>query len=100
MQGILTRNYRDIHTISPKILLLDIRNDDGTEFRDHCWINASEVELFIPKTNRYKSTIYFTAASKTYQTRGPEKITLVGFKDITVVKKKKELVWLSSKQET
>lgn len=77
MRATITRNFRDVNTISPKVLLTNVVNDDGSEFRDHCWVDISnEIEGFIPKTNRYKVTVEFTASVKSYQTRGPKKDTL------------------------
>ena len=72
-------NFRDAYTISPKVLLTDIVDDKGTQFRDHCWVSLDDLRQVIPKSNRYKTTIKFNADIIQYQTRGPEKQTLTNF---------------------
>lgn len=79
----ITRNFRDVRTTTPKVLLLNIRNEDGQLFRDHCWVTVTEIlEKFIPLKNHIKKTIVFTAKIKEYQTIGPKKQTLISFKDV------------------
>ena len=85
MTATLHHNTRDVHTLSPKVLLTDIMNDDGTLFRDHCWIPlTSTIKAYMPATNRKKTRLRFTASAKAYKTYGPEKNTLHKIKNITV----------------
>lgn len=35
--AIITRNFRDVNTSSPKVLLLKVQSDSEL-FRDHCWV--------------------------------------------------------------
>ena len=80
----ITRNFRDVNTVSPKVLLLNIR-EAGKPFRDHCWVNITpELEKFIPYKNTQKLRLAFEAKSKTYKTYGPEKVTLTKFKHIEI----------------
>ena len=51
--GTLCRNFRDIETISPRILLIGVFVD-GVVFRDHVWVPKLLFEGFIPKNNKKK----------------------------------------------
>lgn len=85
MTATLHHNTRDTKTLSPKVLLTDILNDDGTVFRNHCWIPiTTAIEAHIPKTNLKKVHLSFTANVKPYRTYGPEKYTLHKIRNITV----------------
>jgi hypothetical protein len=80
--AIITRNFRDVNTSSPKVLLLQVQNDSAI-FRDHCWVTISDtIKDFVPKKNHIKTKICFDAKVKEYQTYGPVKQTLISIKNI------------------
>lgn len=86
----IIRNFRDLRTTTPKVLLLNIVDENGQLFRDHCWVTITELlEKFIPLKNHIKKKIMFDAKIKNYQTIGPEKQTLTSFKDICLLKQTK-----------
>ena len=70
----ISRNFREIHT-SPKVLLRNIVNEDGVEFRDHLWIPITKIiKEILPKTGDNRSyRVEFSAKECTYQTDGPVK---------------------------
>lgn len=83
----ITRNFRDVRTTTPKVLFLNITNENGELFRDHCWVTITDMlEKFIPLKNKVKKTITFNAKVKDYQTIGPIKQTLISFNNISLVK--------------
>jgi len=83
----ITRNFRDIHTMTPKVLLLNITTAEGI-FRDHCWVPiTNNIQKFIPRKNTQKLLISFIAKIRTYQTYGPAKQTLQAIKDIQIIKR-------------
>lgn len=58
----LTCIKRDIYTNSVKVMLKDIYDEDGTLFRDHCFVSLSKkLEKLLPKTTRHTKDIKFTA---------------------------------------
>lgn len=62
----IQRQFRDVRTGQPKVLLTNIIDELG-EFRDHCWtIITSELEHLIPHRCGVKRTISFTADIKPY----------------------------------
>lgn len=64
--AVVHHNKRDSF-YAPKVLLTDIRFLDRTLFRDHTWVSIRRrLEPFIPRSNRYKSTIAFTAKIEAY----------------------------------
>jgi hypothetical protein len=76
------RNFRDIHTTTPKVLLTSLC-EDGKELRDHCWVTiTNRIEKFIPKKNTQSIDIRFTGKLETYQTIGDEKITVKALRSI------------------
>lgn len=84
----ITRNFRDVRTTTPKVLLLNIIDENGQLFREHCWVTINELlKKFIPSKNIIKKTIMFDAKIKDYQTRGPQKQTLTSFKDICLIRR-------------
>lgn len=85
------RNFRDIATGCPKLLLTNIVNlADNTEVRDHTWAKLNEeLEKFVPHHNKHKLTITFKADLVTYNTRGTDKVTLVNLREIKICKNKK-----------
>ena len=80
---------RDVLTISPKVLLLDIKDEQGNLFRDHCWGSITDtIKPFIPHHNQVKLRISFTADTKAYKTyeNKPEQQTLVSIDNISILK--------------
>lgn len=85
----IIRNFRDVKTTTPKVLLLNITDKNGQLFRDHCWVTINElIEKYIPIKNNIKKIIKFDAIIKEYQTNGPKKQTLISFKDICLIGEK------------
>lgn len=59
--AIITRNFRDVNTSSPKVLLLKVQSDSEL-FRDHCWVTISDaLREFVPRKNHIKTKICFDA---------------------------------------
>ena len=86
----ISRNFRDIATGTPKVLLRSIvQDDDSEDFRDHAWVELSaELREFfkreLPKNG--KRVISFRAKEKVYTYRGElVKRTLKNVKNITVL---------------
>lgn len=83
----ITRNFRDVRTTTPKVLLLNIIDENGQLFRDHCWVTITDLlEKFIPLKNHIKKKIMFDAKIKNYQTTGSKNQTLISFKNICLIK--------------
>ena len=86
MQATITRNFRDVNTLSPKVLLTNVIFDNGETFRDHCWVPMTDkIKQFIPRTNKQKNTLQFKAKIKDYQTIGPAKQTLSKIREIVIL---------------
>ena len=80
-------NTRDTQTLSPKILLRNILDDNNTEFRDHCWVDLKgSVLKVIPKTNRVEHTIQFEAEEKEYY----KNKTLTNINNIKIIARRKK----------
>lgn len=85
----ISRNFRDISTGAPKVLLRSIVQEDSEYFRDHAWIEMTEElkQFFrqeLPKNG--KRIISFRAKEKVYTYRGElVKRTLKNVKNITVL---------------
>ena len=64
----ITCNLREVHTASPKILLINIKDSEGNIFRDHCWVKLNKrIETIRPKNGRNRpKKISFTAKTKQY----------------------------------
>lgn len=77
------RNLRDTATGSKKLLLVNIHSNE-TQFRDHCWVIASQLEKFIPYQNHQEIDIQFTADISSYQVQGPAKETLTNISNIKI----------------
>jgi len=88
------RNYRDIETLSPKILMINVKTEDGEEIREHCWVKITdELKQFIPRTNLSEIEIKFNAKVYTYiDKRGNKKVSLSKLKDIKIVSKSRKSV--------
>lgn len=71
--GTLCRNFRDIETISPRVLLIGVFVD-GVAFRDHVWVPKLLFEGFIPKNNKKKIKVAFEAEATRY-------LSSYGYKD-------------------
>lgn len=62
----IQRQFRDVRTGEPKVLLTNILSELG-EFRDHCWvIITKEIEHLIPRKCGIKRPIQFNATPKVY----------------------------------
>lgn len=61
-------NTRDVHGLSPKVVLREVINlDTLEEFRDHCWVKLTKPLLAIlPTDNSIELLIEFTAEPKSY----------------------------------
>lgn len=82
----VTRNFKDVRTTTPKVLLLNIKDDQGQLFRDHCWVVINDVlEKYIPSRDHIKKIIEFQAKIKEYQTIGPLKRTLTSFSNVQLL---------------
>ena len=86
----ISRNFRDISTGAPKVLLRSvIQEDNSDDFRDHVWVELTEdlKQFFkqeLPKNG--KRVISFRAKEKVYTYRGElVKRTLKSVKNITVL---------------
>jgi len=77
------RNLRDTATGCKKLLLVNICNNE-TQFRDHCWVVASQLEKFIPYQNHQEIDIQFNADVLSYQVNSPAKETLTNISDIKI----------------
>lgn len=85
--AIITRNFRDVRTTTPKVLLLNIIDEDGQTFRDHCWVTITDIlEKFIPLKNHIKNIITFDAKITDYRTINHTKQTLSSFENIYLLK--------------
>jgi len=82
----ISRNFRDVATGDPKVLLRDVNTADN-KFRDHCWISQSEVKDFIPYKNHQHLRICFEAKTKEYL---GGKITLKQVENARIVRKQKQ----------
>lgn len=83
--AIITRNFRDVNTTMIKVLLLNIRDENGNLFRDHCWVLISKkINKFIPLNNKYTNKIKFSAKIKEYKTISCKK-TLCAIKKIEYI---------------
>ena len=70
----VVRNFRDI-TYDPKVLLIDIKYENGKDFRDHLWTKRNKrINKFIPERNEIKIKIQFEGVVKEYiSSDGPKK---------------------------
>lgn len=77
-------NKRDVQTLSPKVVLRGVINQDTNEqFRDHCWVSITPtVNAAIPTSNREEYVIEFEAEEKEYY-KGQK--ALVNIKNIAIV---------------
>ena len=86
----ISRNFRDIATGAPKVLLRNvIQEDDDEEFRDHIWVELSaELREFFKRElpKKGERIISFRAKEKVYKYRGElVKKTLSSVKNINVL---------------
>ena len=47
------RNTRGIGTISPLVLLTNVRDNNNKLIRDHCYVSLKNIERFIPQESWY-----------------------------------------------
>lgn len=81
----LSRNFRDVHTLSPKVLLRSVIDDSSAEFRDHCWVNkCAKLSRVIPRANKTSILIQFEADIKEYGIY-ETKATLTNIRNIKVL---------------
>lgn len=77
----LQRQFRDVKTSIPKVLLTNITFEGGTLFRDHCWVELTDELLdFVPRKCGLKLMVTFDAQQMTYYSG---KTTLQDIKNIT-----------------
>ena len=83
-------NFRGVQGTSPKVLLTNIEDEKGREFRDHCWVElTTKLEAYLPKTNKETVTVEFSAREKEYKSYGfdgEDKTTLKRIRDIKLIK--------------
>jgi hypothetical protein len=80
----ISRQYRDVKTGSPKVLLTNIVCNDTEGFRDHCWVTLTkELAKTVPSRCGIKALIEFEAEPKEYYTG---KLTLNNIKDIQLLR--------------
>ena len=77
-------NKRDVQTLSPKVVLRGVINQDTNEqFRDHCWVSiTSAVNAAIPTSNREEYVIEFEAEEREYY-KGQK--ALINLQNIAIV---------------
>lgn len=79
----LGRNFRDVETTTPKVLLTEVKSGP-LDFRDgHCHIKLDEVSSVIPKEGYY-AKIAFQADEVIYYKRGETCLTLANLKLVKV----------------
>lgn len=69
----ISRNFRDVATGVPKVLLRSIVNENNEEFRDHAWVPMNkQLQQFFAKSlpKNGKRVIQFEADEKLYEYRG------------------------------
>lgn len=89
--ALISRNFRDMAGTF-KVLLRDIKEINGEEFRCHCFVEMTEeVKRVIPKINKCTYLIKFTAKHKEYKNilTGEVKLTLHEIKDIKILRNQK-----------
>lgn len=80
----IQRQFRDVKTGSPKVLLTDVVCDETEGFRDHCWVTLTEdLAKLVPSRCGVKLAIEFNAEPKEYYTG---KLTLANITDIHLLR--------------
>jgi len=82
----ISRNFRDVATGDPKVLLRSINNELNEEFRDHCWVSSNALNDVIPYKNHQHLRISFEADEKQYYSG---KVTLKNITNVSIVKHKR-----------
>jgi len=73
-KALLRRQYRDVNTTVPKVLLANVVDHQGQVFRDHCWVKETpEIARLLRKYNSV--AIDFVANEILYLKRGKEQAT-------------------------
>lgn len=90
--AMISCNYRDTNTASPKVLLRGIMDDDNEIYRDHCHVNiTSHLDKVLSKSSKSRRQrsylIKFKANTKTYNYRmsGNVKYTLENVCDVEII---------------
>jgi len=79
--AIISRNLRDVHTSSPKVLLRDLQTEDGP-YRDHAHVELTDELHKLLQSKRFNNNkshpVYLEADEKVYPCvhTGVEKRTL------------------------
>lgn len=67
--AIISRNLRDIHSGSPKVLLRDLQTTEGL-YRDHAWVELSDQLEKLLQSKRFNNNkshpVYLEADEKVY----------------------------------
>ncbi len=80
----ISRQFRDVKTGSPKVLLTDVICDETEGFRDHCWVTLTEdLDRLVPSKCGIKRAIEFNAEPREYCTG---KLTLSNIKDVQLLR--------------
>ena len=87
----ISRNFRDVATAAPKVLLRGIQDDEDEDFRDHGWVPLNkELDRFFNTHLRGngKRVITFYAEEAPYLDRnGKHKVTLKNVQRIKLLGK-------------
>lgn len=87
--GFVSNVLRDVYTSSPRIMLLHVTYEDGTDFRSHVWVRYTdkmERNGYRSKSTKHKIKISFSAKEKKYRTAsGGENIGLVSLRDFNKI---------------
>ena len=85
----ISRNFRDVATAAPKVLLRGIQDDEDEDFRDHGWVPLNkELDKFfnVHLRGNGKRVISFYAEEVSYSGRnGDSKVTLKSIQRIKLL---------------
>ncbi len=84
---LLPKNFRDVDSCNPRVLLTNIINQSGGIFRNHCWIsieNNIQIKKLLRTINK-EVLIKFLAKEYFYT---DNKKTLIRIKNIEIINKK------------
>lgn len=83
--ALISRNFRNVDSGSPIVLLRNVTTADGIPFRDHCWVDRAALMKILPRGNK-SIQISFMADTKLYKVLGPEKETLTNIHTVKRIK--------------